>query len=123
MTTVDIIRIILQITVALGILNVWLLRRGKSTAYRGGGAKSMREEFAAYGLPPFAMVVVGIVKISLAVALLVGIFVRALVDPAAIGLAVLMVGALVMHLKVKDPAKKSVPALLVLAMCLAIIAF
>jgi len=43
------------------------------------------------------------------------------VAPAAGVVAVLMVGALAMHVKVKDPAKKSVPALLMLAMCVAIL--
>jgi hypothetical protein len=36
--------------------------------------------------------------------------------PAAAVVAVLMVGALVMHVKVKDPAIKSLPAFLMLIM-------
>jgi hypothetical protein len=36
--------------------------------------------------------------------------------------SVLMVGALGMHLKVKDPIKKSIPAFSVLLMCVVIIA-
>jgi hypothetical protein len=32
-----------------------------------------------------------------------------------------MVGALLMHLKVKDPFKKSIPALVMLALCIGII--
>jgi len=39
------------------------------------------------------------------------------VRPAALLVAVLMVGAIVMHLKVKDPISRSLPALAVLAMC------
>ena len=31
---------ILQVIVGLGLLNVWLLRRQSSTAYRGGDAKN-----------------------------------------------------------------------------------
>ena len=42
---------ILQIVVGLGLLNVWLLRVQSSTAFRGGSAQSLREEFAAYDLP------------------------------------------------------------------------
>jgi hypothetical protein len=45
------IPIVLQLVVALGIFNVWLLRSNKASSYRGGDAKTMREEFAAYGLP------------------------------------------------------------------------
>ena len=44
-------RIALQLIVAVGILNVWLLRSGRATPFRGGDARSLREEFAAYGLP------------------------------------------------------------------------
>lgn len=36
--------------IATTVLNVWLLRFNKPTIYRGGQAKSMLEEFAAYGL-------------------------------------------------------------------------
>jgi hypothetical protein len=64
-----VISTILQVVVALGLLNVWLVRAQNSTAYRG----------------------------------------------------VLMIGALTMHAKVKDPLTKSVPALLVLLMVVAII--
>ena len=35
---------ILQIVIALGIFNVWLLRPGQSTGWRGGAARSMKEE-------------------------------------------------------------------------------
>ena len=40
---------ILQVIVALSLLNVWLVRFHQSTAYRGGGSHSMPEEFAFYG--------------------------------------------------------------------------
>ena len=39
-----------------------------------------------------------------------------LVRPAAIGIAILMLGAVVMHVKVRDPAKKSAPALTMLVL-------
>jgi len=114
--------LILQIIVALGLLNVWLLRFNKTTAYRGGSAGSMREEFATYGLPAWSCYVVGFLKVTSALALLAGFFLPVLVFPAAAVVAVLMAGAVAMHLKVKDPAMKSVPALIVLAMCLVILA-
>lgn len=114
--------ILLQIIVALGLLNVWLLRFNRKTAYRGGGATSMREEFSVYGLPPAALHVVGALKIAGAVALIAGIWIPETVLPAAAVIALLMLGALAMHLKVKDPAKKSLPAATVLILTLAIIA-
>ena len=117
----EIIRIILQVIVALGILNVWLLRAGKSTPFRGGGAQTLRQEFGSYGLPFWFMCVIGVLKVALALTLLVAIWIPRLAAPAAIGLGLLMLGALVMHLKVQDPLKKSVPALCVLALCIAIV--
>ena len=42
------VALIFQILVALGLLNVWLLRFRKPTPYRGGQARSMPEEFAAF---------------------------------------------------------------------------
>ncbi len=116
----DILRIILQVIVALGILNVWLLRAGKSTPYRGGRARNMREEFQAYGLPPFMMWAVGILKVGLSLALLAGIWFPVLVQPAVAGIGFLMLGAFFMHIKVKDPIHKALPSILVLVMCVVI---
>lgn len=107
---------ILQIVVALGLLNVWLLRPGRRTAYRGGEASSLKEEFAAYGLPDFLFYLVGALKIGAAIALIAGIWNASLVLPAAALVVLLMVGALAMHAKVKDPATKSLPAFLMLIM-------
>jgi len=107
---------VLQIVVALGLLNVWLMRAGSATPYRGGAARSLKEEFAAYGLPDIVFYVVGALKIGSAIALIAGIWVDGLVLPAAAVVALLMVAALMMHVKVKDPAVKSLPALLMLVM-------
>ena len=107
---------ILQVVVALGLLNVWLLRPGSPTDYRGGDARSLKEEFAAYGLPDFVFYLVGLLKIGAAIALLAGIWNESWVLPAAAMVVLLMVGALVMHVKVKDPLMKSLPALLMLIM-------
>ncbi len=107
---------ILQVIVGLGLLNVWLLRRQSSTAYRGGDAKNLKDEFAAYGLPAAMFYVVGGLKIICGVLLLVGLAYPPVVLPAAAVVAVLMVGAVAMHLKVNDPVSKYVPASLMLAM-------
>ena len=113
---------ICQIVVGCGLLNVWLLRFNKSTAYRGGSAANMLEEFAAYGLPAWSCYLVGFLKVTSAFALLAGLLYPALVLPAAAVVAVLMLGAVVMHVKVGDPAKKSLPALSVLVLTLVVIA-
>lgn len=117
----EVLPLVLQVIVALGLLNVWLVRAGQATPYRGGAAKSIREEFAAYGLPVGVMWLVGILKISIAVTLILGIWIPSLVAPAASGLVVLMVGAVVMHVKVKDPMMKSMPAAAMLALAIALL--
>jgi uncharacterized membrane protein YphA (DoxX/SURF4 family) len=114
------IGLILQAIVGLGLLNVWLLRRQSATAYRGGDAKNLKDEFAAYGLPAPMFYIVGGLKIACGVLLLVGLAYPPVVLPAAAVVAVLMVGAVAMHLKVGDPVSKYVPAALMLAMSVAI---
>lgn len=114
------IMVILQVAAALGLLNVWLLRFNKRTAYRGGDAGSMQEEFAAYGLPVWFAYVIGTLKVGAALALIAGIWLPALVLPAAALVSVLMLGALAMHARVRDPMMKFLPALGMLGLCLAI---
>ena len=114
------IMVILQLTAALGLLNVWLLRFNRRTAYRGGAAASMPEEFAAYGLPAWFAYVVGTLKVGAALALIAGIWFPAVMLPAAALICVLMLGALAMHAKIGDPLRKSLPALGMLVLCLAI---
>lgn len=113
---------LLQIIVGLGLLNVWLVRGRSSTSYRGGTAGTLRDEFAAYGLPGFAYYLVGALKIGSAIILIAGVWMALPVRAAAGLVAALMVGALAMHLKVGDALIKSLPAALMLAMSAAIVA-
>ncbi len=106
----DTLIIILQIAVALGIYNVWLVRPKKATAYRGKAARNIKEEFKAYGLPSFVFYIIGFLKLSLATLILIGVWVPGIAGLAATGLAFLMAGAISMHIKVHDPLKKSLPA-------------
>lgn len=78
------------------------------------------EEFEVYGLPGWFMGVVGLLKLLFATLLIVGIWFPPVTSPAAAGLAVLMLGAVGMHVKVKDPAMRSLPALTMLVLCLAV---
>jgi hypothetical protein len=118
----DTIAIIIQIIIAAGIFNVWIIRFGKPTNWRGGQANNMKEEFAAYGLPSWFVGFIGFLKLLLAIFLIVGIWVPSLTNPAAYGMAVLMLGAIAMHIKVKDPLKKSLPALTMLLLSLIVTA-
>lgn len=108
--------IVAQVVIALGIANVWLVRSGKATAYRGGAAQTLQEEFAAYGLPKWSVGGIGALKLALAASLVAGIWIPELVRPAAVGMAVLMLGAVAMHVKVRDPLQKALPAAAMLAL-------
>ncbi|MBU3685893.1 MAG: DoxX family protein [Mycobacteriaceae bacterium] len=112
---------VLQVIVGLGLLNVWLVRARSATAYRGGAAQSLKEEFAVYGLPEWTFYMVGGLKIVSGVLLIIGIWVPRLVPIPALIVAGLMVGALAMHAKAKDPASKFLPALSVLVLSVAIL--
>jgi hypothetical protein len=48
--------------------------------------------------------------------MLIGHWVPKLVRPASAGLAVLMLGAIGMHIKVKDPIKRALPAISVFSL-------
>lgn len=113
----EILKIILQVIIAAGIFNVWVLRFQKTTDWRGGDSTTLKQEFAAYGLPETMLYLVGFLKITFAVLMLVGIWIPVVVDPAAAGMAVLMLGAITMHFKVNDPMKKALPSMLMLLMC------
>lgn len=108
----------LQIIIAFGLVNVWLVRFNKATKYRGAGASNMADEFAAYGLPKWFMYLVGMGKIAIAMCMIVGFWVPVVVYPASALLVLLMIGAISMHIKVKDPFIRMVPALLMFAMAL-----
>ncbi len=112
--------VIIQVVIALGLFNVWILRYRKPTGWRGGSAMNMTEEFEAYGLPDWLAGVIGFLKLLLAALLIAGIWFPFVTKPAAAGLVVLMLGAIAMHLKIKDPIKKSVPAFVMLVLCLAV---
>lgn len=116
------IAVLAQVTIALGILNVWIVRRNRPTPYRPDGAGSIREEFRSYGLPEWAPTVVGSAKLSLAALMLVGVFYVQVAVPAAAAMAALMVGAVLAHVKVGDPWTKAVPAFGMLALSVLVLA-
>jgi hypothetical protein len=63
---------------------------------------------------------IGFLKMLCAALLIVGIWVPVVTQPAAIALAVLMLGAVAMHVKVKDPIQRSIPAFVMLVLCLVV---
>lgn len=115
---VEYVKIAAQITIALSIYNVWFFRFNKPTRYRGKNAETMKDEFISYGLPDYFVWLIGFLKVTLATLLLIGIYINSLVFPASVGMAILMVGAIVMHIKVKDDTIKSLPATIFLILSL-----
>ena len=111
---------LVKLGIAIGLVNVWLLRRGKATPWRAGTARNMKEEFEVYGLPSWFMVAIGIVKVSLAILLVAGIWFPVLTRPAATALAALMLSAILMHIKAKDPIQRSLPAFTLLVLSIAV---
>lgn len=81
----------------------------------------MKEEFEVYGLPDWFMKIIGALKLILATLLIAVIWVTGLMKPAALGMAILMLGAIVMHYKVKDAPLKSLPAFALLVLSLVLV--
>jgi hypothetical protein len=107
----------IQIILAAGLINVWLVRFNKKTKYRGKGAGDMQAEFRAYGLPKWFMYLVGFAKIAIAGLLVAGLWYPFVVETTLYVLLALMVGAVSMHIKVRDPFVRSLPALGMMALC------
>ena len=94
---------VLQIITASSILFVWVVRY-----------ENIISEFQQYQLPVWLRDMVGILKLSFAIMLLVGIFNEKLKLLGSSGLVLLMLAALLTHLKVKNPFHKALPSLTLL---------
>ena len=110
---------ILSVVVGLTVINVWLFRSNRSTSYRGGDAASLMEEFQVYGLEDYFLII-GIIKVSLAIILLLSLYFKKLSFFASSGIGIMMLVAVYMHVNVGDELIKSMPASVMLASCLII---
>tara|TARA_Y100000996_G_C22528015_1_gene645264 strand:+ start:950 stop:1342 length:393 start_codon:yes stop_codon:yes gene_type:complete len=115
------IKTILTLVVSTTIINVWLFRFNDETIYRGGDALNMLEEFNIYGFSETFTYIIGFIKVSCALALLLSIYYNKILLPAALVIIALMSGALVMHFTVSDEIIKFLPATLVLIATLTIV--
>ena len=115
------IKTILTLIVWTTIINVWLFRFNDETIYRGGDALNMLEEFNIYGFSETFTYIIGFIKVSCALALLLSIYYNKILLPAALVIIALMSGALVMHFTVSDEIIKFLPAALVLIATLTIV--
>ena len=110
---------ILSVVVGLTVINVWLFRSNRSTSYRGGDAASLLEEFQVYGLEDYFLII-GIIKVSLAIMLLLSLYFKKLSFFASSGIGIMIIVAVYMHINVGDELIKSMPASVMLASCLII---
>jgi hypothetical protein len=120
MEAIDYIVIALKIIVGVSILNVWLIQPTKPTKWRGGNATTIIEEFEVYGLSKTICYIIGFLKVSLALLLLASIWFGSLTAYASSGLALLLFGSIIMHIRIKDPLYKSFPAFILILMTIAI---
>ena len=102
----------LQALVAASIFFVWVVRYD-----------NIIQEFKQYGLPDWLRDLVGILKLTFALLLLLGLQRASLAMIGSLGIAGLMGCAFAVHLRVKNPAFKMLPSLtlLVLSLIIAVI--
>jgi len=103
--------IVLQALVAASLFFVWVVRYD-----------NIIQEFKQYGLPDWLRDVVGILKLTFALLLLLGIQRASLAMIGSLGIAGLMGCAFVIHLRVKNPAFKMLPSMTLLVISLIIAA-
>ena len=84
------IKQILVLFVSITVLNVWLIRFNNATIFRGGDAANMLEEFIVYGFDKSFLYLIGALKISAALGLIIGLFYKKLIVPCALIIGVLM---------------------------------
>ena len=99
----------LQALVAASILFVWVVRYD-----------NIVREFRHYQLPDWLRDLVGILKLTFSLMLLIGIERVPLAVVGGVGIVMLMGAAVVTHLRVKNPVFKMLPSLTLLAMSAAI---
>ena len=99
----------LQAFVAASVFFVWVVRYA-----------NIVQEFKQYGLPDWLRDLVGILKMTFALMLLIGIDRGLFAVVGGIGIAILMGAAAVTHLRVKNPVLKMLPSLTLLVFSTAI---
>lgn len=103
------IAIVLQAFVASSIFFVWVVRYSNIVL-----------EFQNYRLPDWLRDFVGILKITFAILMLIGIDRPRAAALGAVGIALLMAAAFFMHLRVKNPPFKMLPSMTLLILSLVI---
>ena len=108
MITLPSVIYVLKTLVAGSIFFVWVVRY-----------QNIIEEFRAFGLPAWLRDLVGILKVSFVLMLLSSDSNAVLLG--AFGITVLMLAALLTHLKIKNPFYKMLPSMSLMILCLIIL--
>lgn len=108
MITLPSIIYVLKVLVVASIFFVWVVRY-----------QNIIEEFKAFELPAWLRDLVGILKLSFALMLLSSD--SNVILLGASGIVVLMVAALITHLRIKNPFYKMLPAMSLMTICLIIL--
>ena len=97
---VQAITVSLQALVAASIFFVWVVRY-----------ENVVSEFRQFGYPNWLRDLVGILKLTFSILILVGIEQKQFAVVAGIGISLLMLAAFVTHLRVKNPPIMMMPSL------------
>ncbi|MEH6748610.1 MAG: DoxX family protein [Maribacter arcticus] len=98
--------ILSQITVAISVAYIWVIRY-----------HNVVKEFNLFGLSDITRNFTGATKISLATLLVVGIWYSSLVFIPSVLMGVLMIAAQYFHFKISNPFIKHLPSLILLILC------
>ena len=101
--------IVLQALVAASVFFVWVVRYD-----------NIIQEFKQYGLPHWLRDLVGILKLTFALLVVLGIQRASLATIGSLGIVGLMGCAFAIHLRVKNPVFKMLPSLTLLMLSLII---
>jgi uncharacterized membrane protein YphA (DoxX/SURF4 family) len=99
----------LQALVVASVFFVWMIRYA-----------NIVQEFKQYGLPDWLRDLVGILKMTFSLMLLIGIERPFFAVMGGLGIATLMGAALITHLRVRNPAFKMLPSLILLVFSMVI---
>lgn len=108
---------VLQLTIGISIVVIWVTRTTVASAYRVGNAQTLSEEFTEAGLTEGVYQVMRVLKPIFAFLLVIGIVYKPFFIPCMTFTTLAMAGAVYAHMKVGDNIKKMVPAVTLLLFC------
>jgi uncharacterized membrane protein YphA (DoxX/SURF4 family) len=85
------------------------------------GVGQMRDAAAHLGIPYSRYRTIGVLELAAAAGLLMGLVVAALGAAAAIGLVLVMIGALILHRRAHDPPAAMAPATVLLILAIGVV--